>query len=32
MKYLVNTGTVLRFADGSQVELTPGVHSFDKGR
>lgn len=30
MKYLVNTGTVLRFADGSQVELTPGVHSFDK--
>lgn len=30
MKYLVNTGTVLRFADGSQVEITPGVHSFDK--
>ncbi|HEB5736873.1 STY1053 family phage-associated protein [Escherichia coli] len=30
MKYLVNTGTVLRFSDGSQVELTPGVHSFDK--
>lgn len=30
MKYLVNTGTVLRFPDCSQVELTPGVHSFDK--
>ncbi|HFV0559233.1 TPA: hypothetical protein ACH7TX_000857 [Escherichia coli] len=30
MKYLVTTGAVLRFTDGSQVELIPGVHSFDK--
>ena len=30
MKYLVNTAAVLRFTDGSHVELTPGVHSFDK--
>lgn len=30
MKYLVTTGAVLRFTDGSHVELTPGVHSFDK--
>lgn len=30
MKYLVNTPAVLRFTDGTQVELTPGVHSFDK--
>lgn len=30
MKYLVKTPAVLRFTDGSQVELTPGVHSFDK--
>lgn len=30
MKYLVTTGTVLRFIDGTQIELTPGVHSFDK--
>ncbi len=30
MKYLVTSGAVLRFTDGSQVELTPGVHSFDK--
>lgn len=30
MKYLVNTPAVLRFTDGTQVELTPGVHSFEK--
>lgn len=30
MKYLVTSGAVLRFTDGTQVELTPGVHSFDK--
>ena len=30
MKYLVTTPAVLRFTDGTQVELTPGVHSFDK--
>jgi len=30
MKYLVSTGAVLRFEDGSQVELTPGIHGFDK--
>lgn len=30
MKYLVTSGAVLRFTDGSQVDLTPGVHSFDK--
>ena len=30
MKYLVTTGAVLRFTDGTQVELTPGVHSFEK--
>ena len=30
MKYLVTTGAALRFTDGSQVELIPGVHSFEK--
>lgn len=30
MKYLVSSSAVLRFADGSQVELTPGIYSFDK--
>ena len=30
MKYLVTSGAVLRFTDGSHVELTPGVHSFEK--
>lgn len=30
MKYLVTSGAVLRFTDGTQVELTPGVQSFDK--
>ncbi|HHT5345834.1 TPA: STY1053 family phage-associated protein [Raoultella planticola] len=30
MKYLVTSGAVLRFTDGSQVDLTPGVHSFEK--
>lgn len=30
MKYLVTSGAVLRFTDGTQVELTPGVHSFEK--
>lgn len=30
MKYLVTTGAVLRFTDGTQVELTPGVYSFEK--
>jgi len=30
MKYLVSTAATLRFADGSQVELVPGIHSFDK--
>lgn len=30
MKYLVSTAATLRFVDGSQVELVPGIHSFDK--
>ena len=30
MKYLVSTGAVLRFEDGSQVVLSPGIHSFEK--
>ena len=30
MKYLVTSGAVLRFTDGSHVELKPGVHSFEK--
>ena len=30
MKYHVTTSAVLRFADGSQVQLVPGIHSFDK--
>ncbi|WP_284881163.1 STY1053 family phage-associated protein [Citrobacter portucalensis] len=30
MKYLVTSGAVLRFTDGSHVELNPGVHSFEK--
>lgn len=30
MKYFVSTAATLRFADGSQVELVPGIHSFDK--
>jgi len=30
MKYFVSTPATLRFADGSQVELVPGIHSFDK--
>jgi len=29
MKYLVSTPAVLRFPDGTQAELTPGIHSFD---
>lgn len=28
MKYLVSTRAMLRFADGSQIELTPGIHSL----
>lgn len=30
MKYFVSTPATLRFGDGSQVELVPGIHSFDK--
>ena len=30
MKYLVSTAAMLRFVDGSQIELVPGIHSFDK--
>lgn len=30
MKYLVTSGAVLRFTDGTHVELSPGVHSFEK--
>lgn len=30
MKYLVSSSAVLRFADGTQVELVPGIYSFDK--
>lgn len=30
MKYLVTSGAVLRFTDGSHVELKPGVRSFEK--
>ncbi|QUT14077.1 STY1053 family phage-associated protein [Rahnella inusitata] len=30
MKYLVSTAATLRFVDGSQVELVPGIHSFNK--
>lgn len=30
MKYLVSTRATLRFTDGQQVELTPGIHNFPK--
>ncbi|QIP56836.1 STY1053 family phage-associated protein [Hafnia alvei] len=28
MKYLVSHAAILRFPDNTQVELTPGIHSF----
>jgi len=30
MKYFVSTAAILHFADGSRVNLFPGIHSFDE--
>lgn len=30
MKYLVSSAAALRFADGTQINLVPGIHSFEK--
>jgi len=30
MKYFVSTAAILHFADGSRVNLVPGIHNFDE--